>query len=119
MSNPKSKTQKKLDNAIRIALTEVCEQALDEVAGFQWLTHRANYSDFPGSLIITCVFEDDTQLLLAESRGDDKQLRQTIQHKLLKIGVKFKSINRQVAFDSEESCDREHAGDWQQRLIKH
>ena len=37
------KTDKKIDNNLRIVLTEVCEIALKEVTGFQWLTHLVDY----------------------------------------------------------------------------
>lgn len=46
------KTDKKIENNIRISLTKVCEQALKEVDGFLWLTHTVNYSKFPESLQI-------------------------------------------------------------------
>jgi len=44
------KTDKKRDNTLRLALTEVCDIALKDIAGFQWLTHCVNYSNFPQSL---------------------------------------------------------------------
>lgn len=50
------KTDKKTDNAIIRALTEVCEHAKDEHAGFEWLTHEADYRRFPQSLNVTLVF---------------------------------------------------------------
>ena len=59
MAKPQSKTEKKIDNNVRLALTSACEQFLEDVPGFQWLTHQANYTNFPATLLITCVF--DTQ----------------------------------------------------------
>ena len=52
-----NKTSQKIDNNICKALTIACESSLHEVPGFAWLTHRANYTNFPASLVITCVFE--------------------------------------------------------------
>jgi len=118
MSQPKSKTQKKIDNNIRLALTAVCEKTLDEVDGFEWLTHQANYTNFPASLLITCVFSTDNALVLAQQEGHSLRLQKTIQSSLLKVGVKFKSLPRQVVFDSEEACAREDNGDWSQRLAR-
>ncbi len=118
MSQPKSKTQKKIDNNIRIALTSVCEKALDEVSGFEWLTHQANYTNFPASLLITCVFSTDEALTLAHQEEHTAGLQKAIQASLLKVGVKFKSLPRQVVFDSEEACQREDGSDWAQRLAR-
>ena len=116
MTNPKSKVQKRLDKAIRLTLTDVCKQALNDIAGFQWLTHQADYSDFPSSLVITCVFETEEECIQAERSGNSRKLQKLIQSKLLKIGVKFTAINSQVRFDSEEACNQQHTGDWKQRL---
>jgi len=44
------KTDKKLDNQLIKLLTEVCETALEDFSGFQWLTHIVDYSNFPKSL---------------------------------------------------------------------
>lgn len=116
MAKAKSKTEKKLDNNLRLALTDVCELSLKDIAGFQWLTHQANYTNFPASLFITCVFNDQASIEQAEANGDVVQIRNRIQSRLLKIGVKFKSLNQQVAFDSEEACEKYNEGDWDQRL---
>ena len=51
------KTDKRLENTLIAALTKVCEAALEEFDGFRWLTHFANYSDFPDSLTIVCIFD--------------------------------------------------------------
>ena len=53
------KTIKKLDNNVVKALTLACETAKDWEIGFQWLTHTARYEQFPGSLMVTCVFAHD------------------------------------------------------------
>lgn len=89
-----TKTNQKIDNNICKALTIACENSLLKVSGFVWLTHRVNYTHFPESLVVTCVFDKE----------------------LLKVGVVLKNIKQQVHFDSEEACLREHQGDWAQRL---
>lgn len=116
MSKPKSKTEKKIDNNIRIALTAVCEEALQKVPGFEWLTHQANYTNFPASLLITCVFQSDAELSSAIESGGSVWLQKQIQSKLLKIGVRFKTLNKQVIFDTEEECRENNQGDWSARL---
>lgn len=116
MPKPQSKTQKKIDNNIRLALTEACEQTLEDVPGFQWLTHQADYSNFPASLLVTCVFDTSESQLHAEKVGHALTLRKCIQTKLLKIGIPFKRLEQQVIFDSEEACLLTHGGDWTRRL---
>lgn len=116
--NAKNKTQKKIDHQIRIALTAVCEHSLKDVSGFKWLTHQANFSNFPASLLVTCVFETEEQLTQAQETRWASTLQKRIQSELLKIGVRLKQLKRQVIFDTEEACKKEDQHDWQQRLAK-
>jgi len=95
---PKTKTQKKIDRNIRLALTKACEQFLQDITGFQWLTHQANYDNFPDSLLITCVFDTDEN----RQSGDSSGMRKLIQAKLMSIGMELKSVKLQIVFDSEE-----------------
>ena len=110
------KTDKKIENAIREALTEVCEMALDEVPGFQWLTHLVNYSDFPGSLSVVCVFDTNNDLSSALANHKDDYLRNLIKEKLAAVGIEFKDTRRHVNFDTEEACKNENGGKWHERL---
>jgi hypothetical protein len=111
-----SKTNQKIDNNVCKALTIACESSLHEVAGFVWLTHRANYTNFPASLVITCVFNTDEEIEAMKALQQDEFLRATIQKQLLKIGVVVKNIKQSVRFDSEEACQRQHRGEWSERL---
>lgn len=112
------KTVKKLDNNVVKALTLACETAKDWDIGFEWLTHSARYDHFPGSLMVTCVFNIDAEVSQAEQQGDEKRMRQLIQQQLLKAGIRLKDSRHHVRFDSEESCLREDNGNWQQRLTR-
>lgn len=112
MAKPQSKTEKKIDNNVRLALTAACEQFLEDVPGFQWLTHQANYTNFPASLLISCVFDTPASQELA----DAAVIHRLLQAKLLKIGVKLKAPKQQVIFDSEQACTQENDGDWAVRL---
>ena len=116
MGKSLSKTQKKIDNNICQALSQVCEKLLDEVEGFQWLTHQADYKNFPASLMISCVFDTEAQRRQLEASAELSAVQKLIQSKLLQIGVKFKAIKQQIVFDSEEACSLQHEGQWSQRL---
>ena len=111
-----SKTNQKIDNNVCKALTIACEHSLHEVKGFVWLTHRANYTNFPASLVVTCVFERQTDIDEMKEQHQDEQLQHNIQKHLLKVGVVLKNVKHQVRFDSEEACRVQHQGDWPARL---
>ena len=110
------KTDKKNEKLIVETLTEVCDIAFSEVPGFQWLTHFVNYSRFPDSLSVVCIFatkNDQSNALLAKQ---DDFLRSLIREKLSSVAISMKDTARQVSFDTEEACEFEDGGKWQQRL---
>lgn len=111
-----SKTNQKLDDNICKALTIACESSLHDIVGFSWLTHRVNYTNFPGSLVITCVFNTDEEIEAMLALKQDEILRATIQKQLLKVGVVVKNIKLCVRFDSEHACELQHGGQWSERL---
>lgn len=111
-----NKTTQKIDNNICKALTLACEDFEKTIDGFSWLTHRANYTNFPASLVVTCVFEIDAEIAAAKENKLDDILRNVIQKELLKVGVVLKSLKQNIHLDSEESCLRQHKGQWSERL---
>jgi hypothetical protein len=111
-----NKTVKKLDNNVVKALTIVCENAKQEIVGFEWLTHSADYANFPGSLVITCVLDNQQSLDVLLSHQKDQELRKQIQKHLLKAGILLKDVRRHVFFDTEQACLLQHNGDWKRRL---
>jgi hypothetical protein len=112
------KSDKKIDNALREALTHVCETALESVDGFVWLTHLVNYNAFPNSLKIICVFETDLALVSAYDAKQDDYLCSLINNELSDVNIKLNKLRQQVSFDTEEACERSHAGKWSERLKK-
>lgn len=115
-----TKTHKKQEQAITRALTEVCETvkfATDEHAlkGFEWITHFVQYHDFPDSLLIVVVFSRSQERLDALNAGKDKTLYRLISDQLKAENIHLNAIEKQVRFDSEEACEKHHAGDWQAR----
>jgi hypothetical protein len=110
------KTVKKLDDNVIKALTKACEAGKEKIVGFEWLTHTASYDNFPGSLQVICVFDNQQSLTDACDKEEDIYLRKLIRSNLLKAGILLKDVRRHVRFDSEESCEYEHQGDWSKRL---
>ncbi|MDC8830275.1 Fis family transcriptional regulator [Alteromonas gilva] len=106
------KTDRKRDNVLRETLTEVCEAALERYPGFVWLTHFANYSEFPDSLSVWCIFDTEAQLASA----DTASLTALINHQLEHVGIKVKNIQKHVSFDTEEACRIAHGGNWKRRF---
>ncbi len=114
------KTDKKIENQLRLVLTGVCETALKQIEGFQWLTHIVEYTDFPNSLKVICIFDTNENLAdyvsnYAPKKTED-ELTSVIQKKLQEMGVNVKNISGLVGFDTEENCAKEHNGKWNDRL---
>jgi hypothetical protein len=110
------KSDKKIDNTLRQALTQACDLALEDINGFKWLTHTVNYNAFPASLSIVCVFDSNESLSKAIALHQDKYLRDVLQHQVSNIGIKLKNLHQHIKFDTEENCDNEHSGNWAQRI---
>jgi len=110
------KSDTKLDNQLRLTLTNVCETALKNINGFQWLTHVVNFSDFPTSLKVTCVFDTNENLDSYIQSASNHYLQSLVKSEFNNIGIKFKNIANHVSFDTEENCDKQHNGNWAKRL---
>jgi hypothetical protein len=111
-----NKTVKKLEGNLIRALTSACEKAKIEVSGFEWLTHTANYANFPNSLVVICIFDDDSSLNKAKDAAQDLIIITCIHKALLNAGILLKTPKQHVRFDSEQACEREHQGDWKKRI---
>jgi len=112
------KTDKKLDNQLREILTDVCDTALKEFTGFQWLTHLVNYSNFPKSLKIICVFDTNDNLKGFMATNGRHEFSTLIQEKLFEIDINISSITRHISYDTEENCHKNNNGKWADRLSK-
>jgi hypothetical protein len=111
-----NKTVKKLESNLVRALTVACEQAKLEVSGFEWLTHTAEYSNFPKSLLIRCIFDDDASLHKAKDSAYDLTIIRCIHKALLNAGILLQNPKKHVLFDTEQACEREHEGNWKKRI---
>ncbi|EGU41909.1 MULTISPECIES: hypothetical protein [Vibrio] len=110
------KSDKKIENQIRDVLADVCEDTLKGYDGFLWVTHTVNFSSFPQSLKIVCVFDsnqDRTNFLEADGQ---QQVASVIQSAFNQGGIKLKNIDKHLSFDTQENCDRDHQGKWNLRL---
>ena len=110
------KTDKKKDNQLRLKLTDVCEVALKEIEGFQWLTHTVNYSEFPKSLKIVCVFDTNENLNFFMTQKSKVKLTSLVQTKLYEVDVQLKQSVDYMVYDTEQNCEKEHRGQWADRL---
>ena len=59
------------------------------------------------------VTQQHEDCLQAEASTD---IRLRLQKQLLTIGVKLRSVQGQILFDSEQACEEEHKGQWKVRL---
>ncbi|MBD57646.1 hypothetical protein [uncultured Pseudoalteromonas sp.] len=53
-----TKTEKRQDKTIRVALKQACELAKDQVLEFSWLTHTADLKKLPQSLKVSCYCKE-------------------------------------------------------------
>ncbi len=110
------KTDKKLEKQLISSLTEVCETSLKAFNGFQWLTHQVNYSNFPKSLNIICVFDTNEHLNDFYKKDSTRELSALIQSKLFEVDITLKNAASHITYDTEENCQRSHGGKWVNRL---
>jgi hypothetical protein len=110
------RSQRELDQALVAALTEACETAKSEVEGFTWVTHEADYHNFPASLQVVWVFETQRHLARALESGQGKRLYDLTASALESAGVSLSVLAAHVRFDSEEACQMVNGGNWQSRL---
>ncbi|BFM22362.1 hypothetical protein [Gilvimarinus japonicus] len=110
------KTDKKIDNHIRKALSDACETALNDFFGFVWLTHLVDYSAFPKSLRVVCVFDTNDNLKDFTEQNGRKKFDALIQKNLIAVGVAMDS--GRIYYDTEESCNKANNGRWTERLAK-
>jgi hypothetical protein len=105
-----------MENQLRITLTDVCETALKNFTGFQWLTHLVNYTNFPKSLKIVCVFDSNDNLSNFLKSSSSHELSILIQKKLFEIDINLKNITSHITYDTEENCEIKNNGNWADRL---
>lgn len=110
------KSDKKIDNQIRLVLTHLCESKLESIPGFLWLTHTVDYQQFPQTLNVICVFDNNQQLDDIKANQLDKNIVKEIQKSLNSINVKVPKPDKQIKFDSEQNCQQNHSGNWNKRL---
>ena len=110
------KTDKRRENALRVALTDACEIASERFDGFKWLTHFVNDSNFPESLTVVCVFTTNAHLSKMLSTSQDSELRNIVSEQLSNIDIKLNDIERHVLFDCEENGADEKDSIWLSRF---
>ncbi len=113
----------KMERKLIASLTQACEEAKPMLTGFTWLTHTVDYQRFPESLVVTWVFDTNTNLTTALKSGARQEIDDLTAQAFADAGVNVDSLSRHVDLDSEEACQRAHAGDWDARLrqksVKH
>lgn len=98
------------------ALTNACETAKGEISGFQWLTHQVDYTLFPQSLVVTWVFDNDTNMAAASVAPGKARVVELTLAAFADIGISVTGGAAHVRLDSQQRCDTLHGGDWEARL---
>ncbi|EED32106.1 hypothetical protein NOR53_3270 [gamma proteobacterium NOR5-3] len=80
-----------------------------------WITHFVNYRDFPNSLVIVSVFGTDEELHEVCGIQLDLKLCALVQQELSALDVPINIKAHQIRCDTEEACERDNEGNWQER----
>ncbi|RON05479.1 hypothetical protein [Pseudomonas brassicacearum] len=110
--------QARIERRLVVTLTEACETAKAEIVGFAWLTHEVNYSAFPASLKVTWVFDTQANKRQALASGQAEHMVELTAVAFSEADILVSPVSAYVQFDTEEECQRTHAGNWQQRLAR-
>ncbi|WP_312154364.1 hypothetical protein [Pseudomonas sp.] len=102
----------RLERELVVCLTEACE-----IVGFTWLTHRLAPDNFPASLRITWVFEQEADKDAAVAGAAKARMLELTAQALSEAGVHLDHVAWHVRFDSEQACQHSHAGNWDRRLL--
>ena len=78
------------------ALKTLNNFANEELDGFTNLEHTVQFDLFPGSLLVTCFFED--QAALDKNMSAEKTLQKKLQKLLLKQGIVLKDFKQNLRF---------------------
>ncbi|TBW49373.1 hypothetical protein EZI54_19805 [Marinobacter halodurans] len=106
----------RVERRLIAALTRACEDAKPLLPGFTWLTHEVDYQRFPERLMITWVFDTDANLARALKSDDWPWIHDLTAEALADAGIAVDDITCHVDLDSEQACQRTHAGNWERRL---
>ena len=110
--------QAHIERRLVATLTEACETAKAEIAGFSWLTHEMDYGVFPSSLMVVWVFDTQANKDQALASGQGERMVELTAVALREADVLVSPVSAHVHFDTEEQCQRANAGNWQQRLAR-
>ncbi|PKH57049.1 Fis family transcriptional regulator [Shewanella sp. Choline-02u-19] len=96
------KTDKKIENTIRISLTEVCESLKGEVFGFEWLSHKVDFSNVNHSLQVTFMFATNESLRKAKLQLQTDKMANLACSALAKHNIHINNAAKQCCFETEE-----------------
>ena len=96
--------QAHIDRRLIQTLTEACETAKAEIAGFEWLTHTVDYARLSASLRVIWVFDSEASRLAALAAGHGQRMIDFTAMALAEAGLPLAAVDRHVFFDSEEAA---------------
>ncbi|WP_114326157.1 hypothetical protein [Candidatus Colwellia aromaticivorans] len=85
-----SKICQRLNMKLLAVLTQINEEAKEQVDGFSHLSHTVQFDCFPSSLLVHCHFSEAQQLRAAQSSHAETKLQKQLQKLLLKKGIVLK-----------------------------
>ncbi len=95
-----SKTTKKLNDRLLLVLKKLTLQANEELEGLISVSHTVQFDLFPGSLLVSCVFENHD--LLDKAKSSEKQYQKKLNNMLLKQGILLKEPMHNLKFSVKD-----------------
>lgn len=86
-----SKVTTKLNNALLEILSALSSQLSTEANGFIKLDHEVKFDNFPGSIFVSCYFQNEQ--CLTEAKALEKDYQKQLKKLLLKKGILLKTVN--------------------------
>jgi len=87
-----TKTEKRLDQALRKALTLACENIKDQYSNFNHLTHEVNLKKPANTLRVSCYFIDELALSDANTQQHLPLIEREINQQLSVLAIKPQAI---------------------------
>lgn len=96
MAKKLSKTTQKLNIKLLDVLAEIRQHAQSSLSGFVNLDHLVQFESFPGSLLVSCYFKHESNLIIA--KNEEKRFQRKLHGLLLKKGIVLKKPQQNLRF---------------------
>lgn len=95
-----SKTTKKLQNKLEFSIEKLKTLLQEELTGYTDISFTVKFDNFPNSLLVHCIFDNDVNLSAAKTIESTYQKK--LHQLLFKQGIVLKNSSHNLAFIQAE-----------------